>query len=491
MKSNFLPYICAEDVKKSQNQPVLTNKSNAMLIRYSVDNFLSFHKRSTFSMLPGKGTLKSFHKTEPVNGVSVLKTSVIFGANASGKSNLIKAIDFGRRLVVKGMKSGQMLDFQNFRLNTESIKGNSRMEYEIQVSGKNYAYGFVFNSTRIVEEWLYEIKKTSQRMIFERNIDAQEIYNIDTLLKSNPSEEDKQFLKFTVKGTPDNQLLLTEFATRKVASNVKDITDVMNVYNWFLNQLKVIFPNTRYNEGIMSEISRDKSLHDVYTELLKYFGTGISDVSLIDINIDSSDIPPQIIQKIKEELLNINTKDVRSVLTINKPNIRDIIIFSREGNEIKAQKFMTKHEMHDGSGILFEAGDESDGTNRIIDFIPLIVDLMQGDNVFIIDEIERSLHPNLIYDIFDLFLDAASSVNSQLIATTHESSLLTQKLFRKDEIWFVVKNPQGESRVYSLEDYNVRFDKNIRKDYLLGRFKAIPRLGNRYELSILKPEDHA
>ena len=111
--------------------------------------------------------------------------------------------------------------------------------------------------------------------------------------------------------------------------------------------------------------------------------------------------------------------------------------------------------------------------------------------VFIIDEFERSLHPNLIYDIFDLFLEFAAEVNSQLIATTHESSLLTQKLFRKDEIWFVVKNSMNESLIHSLEDYNVRFDKNIRKDYLLGRFKAIPRIGNRYELSVLKPSANA
>ena len=152
---------------------------------------------------------------------------------------------------------------------------------------------------------------------------------------------------------------------------------------------------------------------------------------------------------------------------------------------------MTKHKVSGGDEVLFETGEESDGTNRIIDFIPLIFDLLNGENVFIIDEFERSLHPNLIYDIFDLFLEFAAKVNSQLIATTHESSLLTQKLFRKDEIWFVVKNSMSESLIYSLEDYNVRFYKNIRKDYLLGRFKAIPRIGNRYELSVLKPSMNA
>ena len=133
--------------------------------------------------------------------------------------------------------------------------------------------------------------------------------------------------------------------------------------------------------------------------------------------------------------------------------------------------------------------DESDGTNRIIDLVPLLIDLIEGNNVFIIDEMERSLHPNLIYDIFDLFLNSSSSQHSQLIVATHESSLLTQKLFRKDEIWFVVKDDNGTSQLHSLEDYNVRFDKEIRKDYLLGRFKAIPRIGSRYELSLKLSKD--
>ena len=114
-----------------------------------------------------------------------------------------------------------------------------------------------------------------------------------------------------------------------------------------------------------------------------------------------------------------------------------------------------------------------------------IIDFFKGGNVFIIDEMERSLHPNLIYDLLDLFLDKSDNINSQLILASHESSLLTQKLLRKDEIWFAVKDNDGVSHLHSLEEYNIRFDKEIRKDYLLGRFKAIPSLGNRSTLTVL------
>ena len=347
-----------------------------MLIRYSVENFLSFNQRVVFSMIPGRGSLKNEHRSTPVEGVSALKASIILGANASGKSNLIKAINFGRQLIIKGSKPGQILDYKRYRLNTTSPHRNSRMEYEIQIGGKNYAYGFVFNNTSIVEEWLYEINKRSQKMIFERDMNSENHYNLDPILKNIKSEEDKQFVKFIAKGTPDNQLLLSEFVFRKVDGNIDDIKDIRSVFNWFLNTLKVIFPNTRYNEGIKSEISDNEKLHEMYEELLKYFGTGISGVSLKSIDLENSNIPRTLLEKIREDLMNMNSENVKSVLTINRPNYRDTIIISRDGDDIKAEKFMTKHKVSGGDEVLFETGEESDGTNRIIDFIPLILFLL-------------------------------------------------------------------------------------------------------------------
>jgi len=435
-------------------------------------------------MIPGKGSLKKEHRSIPVGDISALKASVILGANASGKSNLIKAIDFGRKMIVRGQADGQIIDYKKYRLDNEAMGLDSRMEFEIQASGKNYAYGFVFNNKEIVEEWLYEISRRTQKMIFERNIKNKQVFDLGPLLKKNPKDEDQQFLRFTAKGTPNNQLFLRELKVRNVQANVQNVDDPINVYNWFLRTLKVIFPNTRYKEGILSEITDNERLHLVYEELLKYFGTGVSGVRLTEFDLEKLNIPPKVMEDIKENLLNSNSGEARTILTVNGLARRDTYIVSRNGEDLKVEKFMTEHRTKQGGTEVFDTGDESDGTNRIIDFIPLIIDLINDDNVFVIDEMERSLHPNITYDIFDFFLDFASDRNSQLIATTHESSLLTQKLFRKDEIWFVVKDEDGASTIYSLEDYNVRFDKEIRRDYLLGRFKAIPRIGNRYELSI-------
>lgn len=453
-----------------------------MLIRFTVENFMSFKERQSFSLIPGQGRLKPEHKTKSVKGISTLKTSVIFGANASGKSNLIKAMAFGKHLILKGTKSEKRIDYQKFRLDSTYQASNSRIEYEIQHKGKNYAYGFIFNSDEIVEEWLYEITKKSDKKIFERSTESNHSFDLDFLYSKNKKKEEQQFLKFTAKGTQNNQLFLTEIRTRKVEDNVSYIEDLLNVIDWFQNSLKVIFPDGKYKEGIKFELKEDENLLTTFEEFLKYFDTGIDGVCLEDIDSENIDIPPIIIKKIREDLLDKKTEDIRATILSNR---NTTYFISKKEDDIVYHKFMTKHKTSNKEEEYFDTSDESDGTNRIIDFIPLLMDLLKGDNVFIVDEMERSLHPNLIYDLIDLFLSKSKNINSQLILASHESSLLTQNLLRKDEVWFTVKNKDGSTKIHSLEQYNIRFDKQIRKDYLLGRFKAIPRIGNRNKLTVL------
>lgn len=435
-------------------------------------------------MLPGKGLLKPFHKSSPVNGVSALKAAIVFGANASGKTNLIKAVDFGKILILRGVKSEQFLQYQNFRLDTQALQANSRMEYEIQHRGKNYAYGFVFNKHEIVEEWLFEINKKTDVKIFERDNRKSEQFELGPLLKRNKKEEEKQFLKFIAKGTPNNQLFLTEIRNRKVKENVSDISDLLNVIDWFQNALNVIFPDDKYNIGVKSELKEDSKVQATFKELLQYFDTGITDICLEPVEFENVDIPASARERILNDIADVKGEWNRIAL-VSPSNTTYFISKGKDGNII-VEKLMTVHHVKGSEKIsLFDTSEESDGTNRIIDFIPVIIDLLEGGNVFLIDEMERSLHPNLIYDLFDLFLAKSQHINSQLIIASHESTLLTQKLLRKDEIWFIVKDKEGASQLHSLEEYNVRFDKEIRKDYLLGRFKGVPRIGNRKNLTVL------
>lgn len=451
-----------------------------MLIRFTVENFLSFRDKQVFSLIPSKGTLKPQHKTKPVNNISVLKTAVVFGANASGKSNLIKAIEFGKKVVLKGTKAEQPITFDIFKLDKKFMKENSLIEYEIQHKNKNYAYGFIFNSIEIIEEWLFEINKKSEIKIFERTQSNQFVF---PALKKKNKKEEIQFIEFTAKGTLKNQLFLTKIRNTNVSDNVSDISDILNVIDWFQNALTVIYPNSK-TVSKKFELLENTDLKNLFTEMLDYFDTGIDGIDFKEIDFEKIDLPDEVKEDIKNDLMSDKTEKKGAFLS-NPQDDKYYIITKNKNNELEAKLLKTKHKVLGGTFELFDLKDESDGTRRIMDLIPLIIDFFKGGNVFIVDEMERSLHPNLVYDLFDFFLDKCDNINSQFIVASHESTLLTQKLLRKDEIWFAVKDKQGVSHLHSLEDYNIRFDKEVRRDYLLGRYKGIPKLGNRNKLTVL------
>lgn len=456
-----------------------------MLIRFTIENFLSFREKQVFSMIPGKGSLKSHHKSTPIKGVSALKAGVIYGANASGKSNLIKAIDFGRKTVLKGTKPEQPVSTSFYKLDKKFLNKPTYVEYEIQHKGKNYAYGFILSAKEIIDEWLFEINKSGETKIFERK--NTNIYDIDFLFKKNKTKDEKQFLEFTAKGTPRNQLFITQIRNTNVTDNVSDISDILNVIDWFQNSLTVIYPKTK-NISKKFELHKDTNLQQVFKEMLDYFDTGIDGIEFKEVDFEKMDIPTEVKEDIKNDLFSEKSEKTSAFLS-NPQDDKYYVISKVDSLTVQAKLLKTKHKIIGGGYELFDLKDESDGTRRIMDLIPLVIDFFGGGNVFVVDEIERSLHPNLVRDFFEFILDKCDNINSQLIVSSHEATLLTQKLLRKDEIWFAVKNKEGATNLHSLEDYNVRFDKEIMKDYLLGRFKGIPKLGNRNHLTVLPIND--
>lgn len=454
-----------------------------MIIRFSVENFLSFAERTEFSMIPGKSRVQEHHvvTAEKSRDIPALKTAIVYGANASGKSNLVKALAFSKEYILEGTRTdSEKINYRNFRLDKSFADRPSRIEYELKHRGKNYAYGFEFTVNEIREEWLFEINKETEKAVFERKWESgKSVYEFPGISFKN--NEERQFLKFTGDGTRKNQLFLTECKVRNVRDNVSDLGDVFNVLDWFQDSLKIIFPTSRY-QGLEFDLTENQDLHKVFHEFLEYFNTGIKGINLDEISLE--DIPG-LPSDLKQKILSDSSEKMRLFVTDQSRNF-SYAIKRDEAKNLRVFKMMTKHAVKDGVGDeLFEVSDESDGTQRIMDFIPAIMDLFRGGNVIIIDEIDRSLHPNLTYDLIDLFLTRSKGIKSQLIVTTHESSLLSQRLVRKDEIWFVVKNGVGASSLYSLEEFKVRFDKEIRKDYLLGRFKAVPVFGSRNRLTVL------
>lgn len=452
-----------------------------MLQQFIVENFLSFKNREIFSLQPSKGTLKKEHKTESIKGQWVLKSAAMFGANAGGKSNFVKAIELGKKLVLRETRTDDLIDFYPFRLSSENKKKDTTIIYQILCDNKKYEYGFSYNAEQISSEWLKQINKSNDCIIFQRETEKSE-FDISYLLKLNPKEEESQFLSLA-KATPQRQLFLHEVMSRNIHENVSNIKDLDSVINWFVNSLKIIFPDTPYKQGVLLKAADDNELKRGFGALLRYFNTGVDGVKLIEVQFEKLGIPQDLQRAIKTDLSKSNTDEAFGTLRFDD----NLYLINLIDGEIKAKKLMTVHKKIDDIDVeLFSLGDESDGTKRLFDYIPLILDLIQGGKVFVVDEMERSLHPALIQQIITLFYKYSKDVSSQLIFTTHESSLMNQKVFRKDEIWLMKKSSNGISSFGRMDNlYNVRFDKMLQNSYLNGEYGATPIFETEEEISKL------
>lgn len=426
-----------------------------MILRVTFENIYSFNERAELSLVAGKGSNFPAHvcRAEKRDDISVLKSSLIYGANASGKSNIIKAINLLKQITLVGIKHA---DVSVFKLG-EAKKEDARLEIEIKVGANYYAYGILFNPRQIKEEWLYQITSRNEKKIYERTVKENDsVFDIEEL---NLANDHKKFLSFLAEGTPKDKSFLSEYNER----NGKGVNGISDVYNWFKNDLKIIFPNTRF-KGLMIKMERDNIFSDAIKSLLEYFNTGIVGLKNYEIKRESiTDLP----QKIIDDIF-IDAKPNETFLLSNYLFKTD----SRGRASIYKQKSIHKNTI--GEDIVFEMQEESDGSLRLLDFIPCLIDLRVNSPVYLIDEIDRSMHPMLTRRFFEAYYKELScEKNAQLICTTHESNLLDLNLVRSDEVWFVEKERiNGSSHLSSLTEYKPRED--VRKGYLQGRYGAIP-----------------
>lgn len=437
-----------------------------MLLGFKVKNFRSFNDLQYFSMLAGKVRNNENHIVE-TNKHKILKFSGMFGANGSGKSNLIFAMGLVQSIINSGIMS--VINNQYFRGNYSGINDNSYFEYEISLGDKLYSYGFEINiyKQRIVSEWLIDMTKQTERVIFERDI-IKNTYNSDLKKKND-------YFNICLMEMKNNssELFIKEMTRRLVMSNNRDsyFDDIRDVFKFLMFDTIVIRPTTHKLLDIDYIKKKDKLL-----KILKALDINISDIITEDYDINSikSKLTPMDFGKIMNDFDIINNKYNNVTCTLRIDN--DLYTL-RRGNdkEIIVQSLKFKHNGCDNT---FSAYDESDGTIRILE----LVDILLTDNkLFLIDELDSSLHPILATGLVKLFLKMDTS--SQLIVTTHELKTLDFSLIRRDEIWFAEKNKDGETKLYSLERFKdvARFDKKIDKAYLEGRFGAIANIDVDYE----------
>ena len=407
----------------------------------------------------------------------------MFGPNAGGKSNFVEAFSLSKRLILQGTPPETPIEFRPFRLSPDKKKSDTTFTYLIICNGKKYEYGFSYNAEQITYEWLYQITRKTQYTIFYRDTKDSK-FDIPQLLKLNPKEKEQRYLDYFINDIPRRQLFLHEVISRNLSANVSNIEDLLAVKDWFIDTLKVLFPGTQYKQGGMLKAVNDDDLKEGFEWLLRYFDTGIEGIDLKDVEFDKLGISQDLQQIIRSDLSKATNADAFGSLRFEN----DLYLITYSEGEIKAKKLTTIHKRINDDGVeFFSLVDESDGTKRIFDYIPLILDLMQGEKVFVIDEMERSLHPVLMRKLMDLFFKYANDISTQLIFTTHESTLMDQDILRRDEIWLMEKTKEGISSFVRLDEkFNLRFDKELEKNYLRGIFGATPNFGSDNAILLLR-----
>src|SRR5574344_242956 len=456
-----------------------------MLIRFSIKNFLSFSARKDtttgnivsqeFSMIPGKMRTKMDHIDTNKNQ-DLLKFSAVYGANAAGKSNLVKAFRFVKEMVSSGALPTGATE-QYCKVEDINREKPSYFELEILLGEKSFSYGFeiVLNSGVIISEWLCDISKTKEVYLFKRETHdsgyvfsggLEKIKDLSVLANSF-SLISSLFLSLINKN-------MGGFFEKNPSASI-----LSEIYDWITKNLDVFYPEQPL--GNASFLKSSASFTEI-SHLLYSFGTGISEVKPVPVPIET--VLGQMPQMIRNEMMKqINdavqiakTRAIEQKKTFEWAGIirdKNDIFLLKTGSKDALIAYSIEFEHPFKRGIVpFKIADESDGTARLFDLLEILIS--KSEKTYVIDELDRCLHPSLTYQFVKAFFEYAKKRHVQLIVTTHESRLMDFDLLRRDEIWFVDKRKTGESDIYSLEEYNARFDQKIDKAYLEGRYGGVP-----------------
>lgn len=423
-----------------------------MLIEFSVGNFRSFKDRVVLSMVASKIKSRNASMDEN-NSISMredfklLTSAAIYGANASGKSNLVRAFAFMRQFVISSSKetqSGELIPIDVFRLHSNNESEPAFFEVVFMIDQIQYRYGFEAAENQIVTEWLFSVPSTKEATLFIRD---EKGIRITPKFKEGKGLADK---------TRPNALFLSV-----VAQFNGEIAQ--KILGWF-QQIGIVsgLDDRSYQNFTVSQFANGLLRADI-THLIRNLDLGIQDIFHETIDKSQLVIPDSVPDEVKKLIL----RDVKGELTA----IRTI---HEKWND----------DGPDGTSV-FHLGDESEGTQKLFNLAGPVLDTLLHRDLLIIDEMEARLHPLITKAIIGLFNSIESNPKrAQLIFTTHDTNLLSNKIFRRDQIWFIEKDRRGCSHLYSLVDLKIRNDASFESDYIEGRYGAIPFIGNIKQIAL-------
>ena len=403
-----------------------------MIINFSVENFGSIKEKQTLSFLANKSDhLEDYYIIEPIKGLRLNKLALIYGANASGKTTVLKALDFLRKICTEPFdKKTEKFDFEPFLFDENTPKQNTKFELEFVQNGIRYFYEVELNKNCIVKEKLYNFNP-NKALIFERTTDEEkELTSVkfgSKIARRKSLEENLE--TFTLW----NNTILGGFLKGNI-----DFFELKNASDWFVDvMLRLILPNEDLSDIFLSTLNENEEYLKVFLTFFKK-----SDFNTTSLKLDD-DVP--------------NNK-------VRRDNIDIIHLVNNTEYSLKFNK-------------------ESLGTQKYFSLVGLLILCLSSEMILYIDELESSLHPDL-YIHFLMFFIVNSKKESQLIATTHNREILNNRdLFRDDAIWFTDKNEDSATELYSLADFDssvVRDTTNVLNAYKSGKLGGVPNLGDYY-----------
>lgn len=417
---------------------------NTMLVEFRVKNFRSLRDEQVLSLVASKDkTLEDTHTlaTGLKAAPRLLKSAVIYGANASGKSNLIKALQYMRGVVVESaivIQPGQTYAVQPFRLDAKSASEPTELEVTFILDGIRYQYGFAMTPQRIVREHLLVYKASKPQRWFERQFDAQtgkDVYEFGTGLKGQKNVWES--------ATRPNAL----FLSMAVQLNSESLRPV---FDWFANGLVMFNEQAQLNPQVSIQMLKQEKGRRQICDFLT-----AADISIADIEVVTRKVPGQ---------------SVHFDLVAGKTELHT--------EEMEEHQLRFSHVTEHGRAV-FDLMDESNGTRNLLFLTGPVLDILNKGLTLVIDELDTSLHTLLVRELVRLFhRPDANHAGAQLIFTTHDTSLLdSPDLFRRDQVWFVEKDWEQASALSALSEFSPRKNEALERGYLMGRYGGVPFLG--------------
>jgi len=419
-----------------------------MIIEFTFSNYRSFKDPTTLSMVAANITSedKSVDQNNLISvnpNLQLLNSSVIYGKNASGKSNLVSAISFMREMVLNSSRETQAdepIDIDIFRLSSETEGKPASFEMVFLIDEKKYRYGFETTPEKILKEWLYVTPTIKPARLFYREGEMLEI-NPRSFREGRGLEQRTRpnalFLSVVAQfNGPTSQKVQSWFKRLGVISGLSDLEYQSYTENKFMNDPK------RQEDIKRFVCSLDLDIEDIHGEKL---------------DRETIPLPPNMPDELKT-LFKKSPGEIVVLHTAHKKYDQDLNVIGTEN--------------------LLLDEDESEGTKKLFYLSGPILDTLTNGRVMVVDEMEARMHPLITKAIINLFKKNNGNINnSQLIFTTHDTSLLDKSLFRRDQIWFTEKDRYGNSNLYSLVEFKPRNDSSFEKDYLRGRYGGIPYPG--------------